>query len=94
MLFRLRRLLKKDKRLLVSDASKHVLPVLKAFFKECIEDQKLRAECINVDIITENGKVCRKCFSALERYKKLRSSIKEGVMEALDTLISIEPNSR
>ena len=75
----------KERCLLDSDSSKHVLPVWRFFFEAKLQELGLSEE-VDVDGLVRDlvygsgddskaGRVCRTCFSALERYDKLRKSI-------------------
>ena len=83
----------KDRRVLGSDSSKHVLQVWRSFFEEKLEELGIR-EDVDTDSLVKGsgdekkaGKVCRKCFSAFERYEKLRRSIEKSIEDVLEAMV-------
>lgn len=72
------------KRLLQSEASRHVLPLWTTLFQE-----ELSASGISLDVseLAKNGgRVCRKCFTSLERCSKLLKDVKANIQEAVQCL--------
>ena len=59
-----------DRRSLQRSASEHVATVWKALL-ENIVDQEGSDTNIDVDEIVSGGRMCRKCFTAYERYQTL-----------------------
>ena len=73
----------RGKRLLHSESSKHVVPLWSSLFGD-----ELRSRGKNLDVLGlvehEGGRVCRRCFSALDRCTKLLDTVRAGITKAVD----------
>lgn len=67
-----------DRRALDTPGSEHVVEVWKAFAEDEEEFEELLSE--------SSAKMCRKCFSAYDRYSKLHDTIKENFKRAAEVL--------
>ena len=72
---------------------KHILQIWRSFFKEKLEELGIR-EDVDTDSLVKGsgderkaGKVCRKCFSALERYEKIPRSIEKSIEDVLEAMV-------
>lgn len=76
-----------DRRALDAPGSEHVVEVWKAF----AEDE----EDISDELLNESAaKMCRKCFSAYERYSKLHDTIEQNFKIAAEVLRRTPSSSR
>ena len=76
-----------DRRSLQSSASEHVATVWKALLEHMV-DQEGSDTDIDVDEIVSGGRMCRKCFTAYERYQTLEKSLLSNLKKALGLLPS------
>ena len=76
-----------DRRSLKSSASEHVATVWKALLEHMV-DQEGSDTDIDVDEIVSGGRMCRKCFTAYERYQTLEKSLLSNLKKALGLLPS------
>ena len=63
-----------DRRSLQSAASDHVVQTWKALLERVLSQREVDIH-IDVDSLVSNGRMCRKCFSAYDRYKILQASL-------------------
>ena len=76
-----------DRRSLQSSASEHVATVWKALLEHMV-DQEGSDTDIDVDEIVSGGRMCRKCFTAYERYHTLEKSLLSNLKKTLGLLPS------
>ena len=80
-----------DRRLLDGPSSIDVLNIWKELFKERLEEIGILVD-IN-ELVTggkdpqKAGRMCRKCFSAFDRFRKLRLSITKNLEDVLEVLL-------
>ena len=72
-----------DRRSLQSAASDHVVQTWKALLERVLRQREVDIH-IDVDSLVSNGRMCRKCFSAYDRYKTLQASLLSNLKEAID----------
>ena len=79
-----------DRRSLQSSASNHVATIWKGLHKQIVDRQEFVTDTDSDTIISgggdpeQGGKMCRKCFTAYERYKALQESLLSKLKRALD----------
>ena len=65
------------KRLLQSDASQHILPLWSSILQD--EFNFIGVNNTDVaDLVSNGGKMCRKCFTTLERCSRIEDDLKES----------------
>lgn len=74
----------RGRRLLLSDSSRTVLPLWSYLFKEELNVRGMSLDPF--DLVRSGGKVCRKCFTALERSSKLLAELKDKINQAVQSL--------
>ncbi len=76
-----------DRRSLQSAVSARVVPILRAFLHELLdeEESEVDAEAL-ISGGDQGGRMCRRCFSAFDRHRTLRKSIMDNLREALDVI--------
>lgn len=74
------------RRLLQSDASKDVLPLWSSHFRDVVNRGGM-----NVDVsalVKSGGKMCRRCFTAIQRCSKLLNEVKARIQKAANAVCS------
>jgi hypothetical protein len=76
------------KRLLQSEASKHVIPLWSSLFQEELNGRGI----LNIDalgLVRDGGRVCRKCFTVLKRCSRLLNDVKSNIQQAVQSLDTV-----
>ena len=81
-----------DRRNLQSSASGHVITAWKTLLEYIVDQEGSEIDVDNIvsggEDPVRGGRMCRKCFSAYERYQTLQRSLMSNLKKALDVLPS------
>lgn len=75
------------RRLLQSEASKHVLPLWSSLFQDALSSSGVNFDVL--DLVRSGGKMCRQCFTALERCSRLVDDVKGRIQKAVHAVGSV-----
>ena len=78
-----------DRRNLCSNASSSVLMTWKDIFMQKVTEQE-----DVVQGILEKHRMCRRCFSAIDKLTKLQTSVEDNIKDAIDALLPSEGRKR
>ena len=80
-----------DRRNLLSDSSKSVVMVWKDIVLKKLRSHGMEAEECSTFIQTlqDKHRMCRTCFSAIERFMKLKGSVEKNIEDAINATLSL-----
>ena len=71
----------KIKRVLRSSANRHVLPLWSCLFQEIVEECRLSMD--GREMAARGGRLCSKCFSALQQLNRKIAAVKADMRKAM-----------
>ena len=78
-----------DRRSLQSAASEHIVQTWKALLQHVVSQGEL-----DIDSLVSTGKMCRKCFSAYDRYETFQISLLSNLREAIHVAVPVSSPKR
>ncbi len=69
------------KKVLESSANRHVLPLWSYLFQEVVNENRLSLDVR--DMVTRDGRLCKKCFCALQHLSKKVTAVKTSMKKVL-----------